>query len=163
MVVHARPVSSASRRNLLAPARAAAVRVRPIAAPTWPAVAPAGPPAAPARPAATPGYNFVWRNFRGIEENPNREKHFLGDTGPSREENAANSKTEHFNLFIDQNVIHSFCLEANRYANQYGVAGFQDVVPEEMMAFCSHEHCNGYVKYLRCKDFWSTDPVLSHP
>ena len=135
MVVHAQPVSSASRRNLLAPARAAAVRVRPIAAPTWPAVAPAGPPAAPARPAATPGYNFVWRNFRGIEENPNGEKHFLGDTGPSREENAANSKTEHFNLFIDQNVIHSFCLEANRYANQYGVAGFQDVVPEEMMAF----------------------------
>lgn len=146
MVVHAQPVSSASRRNLLAPARAAAVRVRPIAAPTWPAVA-------PARPAATPGYNFVWRNFRGIEENPNGEKHFLGDTGPSREENAANSKTEHFNLFIDQNVIHSFCLKANRYANQYGVAGFQDVVPEEMMAFVAMNIAMGILNTSDVKTF----------
>ena len=29
--------------------------------------------------------NFVWRNFPGIEENPNGQKSFLGDTGPSRE------------------------------------------------------------------------------
>lgn len=149
MVVHAQPVSSASRRNLIAPASPVAVRARPIAAPTGPAVAPAGPPAAPARPAAVPAaaprYNFVWRNFRCIEENPNGEKHFLGDTGPSREANAANSTTEHFNLFIDQNVIHSFWLETNRYANQNGVAGFQDVALEEMMAFVAMNIAMGIV------------------
>ena len=70
MTVDVQPVSSTSRRNLLAPPR----------------------------PVAAPGYNFVWRNFRGIEEKP-----FLGNMGPSREANAANSSTEHFNLFIDQN------------------------------------------------------------
>ena len=32
-------------------------------------------------------------------------------------------------------MIHSFCLETNRYANQNGVAGFQDVGLEEIMAF----------------------------
>jgi len=47
----------------------------------------------PARPAAAPSYNFVWRNFQAIEENPNGEKPFLGYTGPSREANAANSST----------------------------------------------------------------------
>ena len=149
MIVHVQPVSSTPRRNLLAPARPVAVRARPVAAPAGPAVAPAVPPAAPVRPAAAParpaaaparlaavpGYNFVWRNFRGIEENPNGEKQFLGDTGPSREANAANSATEHFNFFTDQSVIQSFCLETNRYANQNGVAGFQDVGLEEMMAF----------------------------
>lgn len=149
MVVHAQPVSSVSRRNLIAPASPVAVRARPIAAPTGPAVAPAEPPAAPARPAAVPAaaprYNFVWRNFRCIEENPNGEKHFLGDTGPSREANAANSTTEHFNLFIDQNVIHSLCLETNRYANQNGVAGFQDVALEEMMAFVAMNIAMGIV------------------
>ena len=124
MIVHVEPVSSSSRRNLLAPARPVAVRARPVAAPAGPAVAPAVPPAVPA---AAPGHNFVWRNFRGIEENPNGEKPFLGDAGPSREANAANSSTEHFNLFVDQNVIHSFCLETNRYANQNRVAGFQDI------------------------------------
>ena len=112
MVVRAQPVSSASRRNLLPPARPVAVQIRPVAAPTGPAVAPAGPPAAPARPAAAPaaatGYNFVRRYFYNIEENPNGEKLFLGDIGPSREANAANSTAEHLNLFIDQNVIHSF-------------------------------------------------------
>ena len=107
MIVHVQPVSSSSRRNLLAPARPVAVRARPVAAPAGPAVAPAVPAAAPARPAAAPGHNFVWRNFRGIEENSNGEKPFLGDAGPSREANAANSSTEHFNLFVDQNVIHS--------------------------------------------------------
>lgn len=142
MVVHAQPVSSATRRNLLAPARPVKVRARPVPAPAGPAVAPAGQPAAPA---AAPGYNFVWRNFRGIEENPNGEKHFLGDTGPSREANAANSTTEHFNLFIDQNVIHSLCLETNRYANQNGVAGFQDVALEEMMAFVAMNIAMGIV------------------
>ena len=81
MVVHAQPVSLALRRNLLAPVSLVTVRVRPVAAPAVLAVAPAGPPAAPA---AAPGFNFVWRNFRGIEENPNGGKHFLGDTGPSR-------------------------------------------------------------------------------
>ena len=95
MIVHVEPVSSSSRRNLLAPARPVAVRARPVAAPAVPA-------AAPARPAAAPGHNFVWRNFQGIEENPNGEKPFLGDAGPSREANAANSSTEHFNLFVDR-------------------------------------------------------------
>lgn len=81
MVVHVQPASSASRRHLQAPAR-------PVAAP------------------AAPGCNIVWRNFCGVEENPNEEKHFVGDTGPSRQANTANSVTKHFNLFIDQNVIH---------------------------------------------------------
>ena len=99
MIVHVQPVSLSSRRNLLAPARPVAVRARPVAAPAGPAVAPAVPPAVPA---AAPGHNFVWRNFRGIEENPNGEKPFLGDAGPSREANAANSSTEHFNLFVDR-------------------------------------------------------------
>ena len=174
MVVHVQPASSGSRRNLLAPARPVAVRARRVAAlagpsvaPAGPAVAPAGPAVAPARPAAAPaaapGYNFVWKKFRGIEENPNGEKHFLGDTGPSREANAANSTTEHFNLFIDQNVIHSFCLESNRYANQNGVVGFQDVALEEMMAFIAMNIAMGIVNISDVKDFWSTDPILSHP
>ena len=163
MIVHVQPVSSTPRRNLLALARPVAVRARPVAAPAGPAVAPAVPPAAPVRPAAAPGHNFVWRNFRGIEENPNGEKQFLGDTGPSREANAANSATEHFNLFIDQNVIQSFCLETNRYANQNGVAGFQDVGLEEMMAFVAMNIARGIVNTSDVKDFWSTDPILSHP
>ena len=160
MIVHVEPVSSSSRRNLLAPARPVAVRARPVAAPAGPAVAPAVPPAVPA---AAPGHNFVWRNFRGIEENPNGEKPFLGDAGPSREANAANSSTEHFNLFVDQNVIHSFCLETNRYANQNRVAGFQDVGLEEMMAFVAMNIAMGIVNTSDVKDFWSTDPILSHP
>ena len=100
MIVHVQPVSSTSRTNLLAPTKPVTVRTRPVAAPPGRAVA-------PAKPSAASGYNFVWRNFRGIEQNPNGAKHFLGDTGPSREANAANSTTEHFNLFIYQNVIHS--------------------------------------------------------
>ena len=167
MIVHVQPVSSTSRRNLLAPARPVAVRARPVAAPAGPAVAPVVPPAAPARPAAAPaaapGYNFVWRNFRAIEENPNGEKPFLGDTGPSREANAANSSSEHFNLSIDQNMIHSFCLETNRYATQNGVVGFQDVGLEEMMAFVAMNIAMGIVNTSDVKDFWSTDPILSHP
>lgn len=143
MVVHVQPVSSASRRNLLAPAR-------PIAAPARPVAAPARPVAAPA---AAPGYNFVWRNFRGVEENPNAEKNFVGDTGPSRQANAANSVTEHFGLFIDHNVIHSFCLETNRYANQNGVAGFQAVELEEMMAFIAMNIAMGIVNTSDVKDF----------
>lgn len=107
--------------------RPAAVWVRQVAAPTGPAVAPAEPPAALAKPAAASGYNFVWRNFCGTEKNPNGEKNFLGDTGPSGEVNAANSVFEYFNLSIDQNLIYSFCLKTNRYANQNGVAGFEDV------------------------------------
>lgn len=110
-VVHVQPVSSASRRNLLAPTRPAAEWARSVAVP-------ARPVAVPLRPAAAPGDNIIWRNFRVIEENPNREKCLVGDTGPSRQANAANSPTEHFNLFIDENVIESFCLETNRYANQ---------------------------------------------
>ena len=78
MVVHVQPVSSASRRNLLTPARTVAVGVRPVAAPAGPAAAPARPAAAPA---AVQGYNFVWRNFHGIEENPNGEKRFLDIQG----------------------------------------------------------------------------------
>ena len=62
MVVHVQPASSASRRNLLAPARPVAVRARGVAALAGPAVAPAGPAVAPARPAAAPaaapGYIF---------------------------------------------------------------------------------------------------------
>ena len=167
MVVHVQPVSSASRRNLLAPARPIAAPARPLAAPARPVAAPARQVAAPARPvaapAAAPGYNFVWRNFRGVEENPNAEKNFVGDTGPSRQANAANSVTEHFRLFIDHNVIHSFCLETNRYANQNGVAGFQAVELEEMMAFIAMNIAMGIVNTSDVKDFWSTDPILSHP
>ena len=72
---------------------------------------------------------------------------------------AANSSTEHFNRFIDQNVIHSFCLETNRYANQNRLAGFQVVGLEEMMAFVAM----AIVNTSDVKDFWSTDPILSHP
>lgn len=60
---------------------------------------------------------------------------------------------QHFNLFIDQNVIHSFCLEANRYANQYGVAGFQDVVPEEMTAFVAMNIAMGILNTSDVKTF----------
>lgn len=42
---------------------------------------------------------------------------------------------EYFNLFIDQNLIYSFCLKTNKYANQNGVAGFEDVALVKMISF----------------------------
>ena len=106
--------------------------------------------------------NFVWRNFPGIEENPNGQKSFLGDTGPSIEANFANSPLDHFNLFIE-NVMETFCIETNRYANQNSVAGFQEVGLEEMLAFVAMNIAMGMVNTSDVKDFWSTDPILSHP
>jgi len=82
-------------------------------------------------------------------------KHFFGDTGPSREANAANSVTEHINLFIDQNLIHSFCLKTNRYANQNGVAGFEDVALVEIISFVAMNIVMAIANISDVKDFWS--------
>ena len=83
MVVHAQPVSSASRRNLIAPASPVAVRARPIAAPTGPAVAPAGPPAAPARPAAVPAaaprYTVLSKSNASDNRRISRESRYISD------------------------------------------------------------------------------------
>ena len=61
------------------------------------------------------------------------------------------------------NVIHSFCLETNRYANQNRVAGFQDVGLEEIMTFVAMNIPMGIVNTSDVKDFCSTNSILSHP
>ena len=58
-------------------------------------------------------------------------------------------------------MIHSFCLETNRYTNQNVVAGFQDVKKEEMMAFVAKNIVMGIQNTSDVKYFWSTDPILS--
>ena len=131
MIVHLQPVFSTSRTNLLAPTKPITVRARLVPAPARRAVAPvvpAEPPATPAKPAAASGYNFVWQNFRGIEQNPNGAKHFLGDRGPSREANATNSTTEHFSLFINQNVIHSSAWKLTGMQIRIELLGFKMLV-----------------------------------
>ena len=50
-------------------------------------------------------------------------------------------------------MIHSFCLETNRCANQNGAAGFQDVVPEEMISFVVINIAMGIVNTSDVKDF----------
>ena len=43
------------------------------------------------------------------------------------------------------------------------MAGFQNVVLEEMMAFISLNIALGIVNTSDIKDFWFPDPILSHP
>ena len=87
----------------------------------------------------------------------------MGYTGPSREAQTAQSVSDHFKLFVDIGTVDSLCDETNRYALQNHVAGFQNVVVEEMMAFISLNIAMGIVNTSDIKDFWSTDPILSHP
>ena len=78
--MHVQAASSASRRNL----------ARPVATPRLALPAKSARAGRPAKVPAALSFNFDWRIFCGVEENPSDQKVFLGDEGASRQVNAAN-------------------------------------------------------------------------
>ena len=69
-----------------------------------------------------------------MEENPSDQKVFPGDAGTSGQANAANIHLLNISIcFFEENAMCDLCTETNRYANQNGLAGFQDIIQGEMI------------------------------
>ena len=86
----------------------------------------------------------------------------MGYSGPSREATAAQSPLDFFKLFVDEAALVKVCEETNRYAAQISARDYKNVSIEEIMAFIALNIAMGIINMSDMKDYWSTDPILSH-
>jgi len=88
--------------------------------------------------------------------------------GPSRHAMQLHTISEHFQLFISDNMIHSWVVETNRYAAESrrrkpSNMAWTDVTYEEILAYLGMNVAMGLVNLPSVADFFSTEPILSHP